>query len=412
MNRYDALERELTAWFVEMAAPRKPFYTSDIVQLTATVRQRPRWAFPERWFPMTVVAFGRRNVAPFPWRPIGLLAALVILLIAAAVFAGSQPRLPPPFGLAANGVVAYTQNGDILTVDPATGARTWITSGNENDHEPRWSLDGTRLAFLRDNSVTTVVDSAAIDVVVVVDREGSVIAKSRPIPGIDPDAVAWAPDGRSIAVGAYENIQLVDAVDGTVKWVNVGYDGLDFYWRPGVARELLFQGRTSEGIGLVVAAVDEPASASLILAAPSGVTLRPNGWTADGRRVVYTRIDEDAETVSVHVLEVDTGVEVEIDAAFAHVSNDGTRLLAIDPAGRPCVASVHGGPCIAIGEPGQTYIGMHAAAAHWAPDDGSIMVRVPAGDGLRGVLLDPTGGTNEQPSWLAADAESWQRLAR
>ena len=409
MNRHDALERQLTAWFVDTAVPRTPEYTTDIVRRTATVRQRPRWAFPERWLPVSVVAFRRRTAPSFPWRTVAALAILALLL-AAVLVVGSQPRLPPPFGLASNGLIAYAKDGDILTVDPATGARTWITSGNEDDRDPRWSLDGTRIAFLRNLLAGPAIEpGGTIDSVVVVDREGTVVAKSRHIPGIDPDAVAWSPDGRSIAVGGNGDIYLVGAADGIVSWVPVAYTGLDLYWRPGDSREIVFQGRTADGAGLVVASVDDPASATLIAASPGGVALRPNGWTVDGRRVVYTRIDESVGSVSLHVLDVATRAETVIDAGFAHVSNDGIRLLAIDPSGKPCIASIDGGPCIAIADTEQAYQGMHAAGAHWAPDDESIIVRTPQD---RALLLDPTGGTGEQPAWVAAGAESWQRVAR
>ena len=54
-----------------------------------------------------------------------------------------RSRLPPPFGLAANGLVAYADRGDIVAVDPISGVRMPITSGPATDVEPRWSLDGT-----------------------------------------------------------------------------------------------------------------------------------------------------------------------------------------------------------------------------------------------------------------------------
>jgi len=55
MNGRDTLERELVAWFGEIAAPSTPDYTDAIVQLTAGRRQRPRWTFLERWLPMSVL---------------------------------------------------------------------------------------------------------------------------------------------------------------------------------------------------------------------------------------------------------------------------------------------------------------------------------------------------------------------
>ena len=92
MSTPDRIERDITAWFGETAAPRPPDYTDDILQLTARSRQRPRWTFPERWFPMSVITFGRVTLRPVPWRTVGLLVALALLLaVAAAVYVGSKP---------------------------------------------------------------------------------------------------------------------------------------------------------------------------------------------------------------------------------------------------------------------------------------------------------------------------------
>jgi Tol biopolymer transport system component len=408
MNRYDAFERELTAWFIDTAAPRKPFYTTDIVQLTATVRQRSRWAFAERWFPMTVVAFGRRNVAPFPWRTIGLLAVVVVLLVAAAVFAGSQPRLPPPFGLAANGLVAYSQNGDILTVDPGTGARAWITSGNEEDREARWSLDGTRLAFLRGLPLGTPTPVMPAETVVIVDRTGKVVAKSQPIARVDIDAFAWSPDGRSIATGGDSVLSLVDAQNGSVTRLEVGYLDLDVYWRPGDRREILFHGITRDGgRGLVVVDVDDPAEPRLLVPESSGQSLRPNGWTPDGRRLLYT---SDGSLIRLHVLDLTTGDDVVVDAAHGHVSNDGSRILALNEDGA-CVVGIEGGQCDVIAPPDRAYQGGFASGVQWSPDDAWILVRATDQPG-RAFLLDPTGAMDRTPSWAESGGESWQRRAR
>ena len=51
MNQTDRIERELTAWFVETAAPRTPEFLDDLLAQTAGSGQRPAWTFPERWLP-------------------------------------------------------------------------------------------------------------------------------------------------------------------------------------------------------------------------------------------------------------------------------------------------------------------------------------------------------------------------
>ena len=416
MNRYDALERELTGWFFDTAMPRTPDYTTDIVQLTATVRQRPRWTFLERWIPMSVITLVPRSARPVPWRALGALALMALLLAAAGImYVASQNRLPPPFGLARNGLVAYSQHGDILTVDPGTGARTWITSGNEDDREARWSLDGTRIAFLRNRFDVPVVDpTTTVDSVVVVDLDGRVVAKSQPIGAIDPDAIAWAPDGRSIAIGGGGSLWLVDSNDGGLTRLAVGYLDLDLYWRPGDKRQILLRGNSSDGgRGLMIADLDDPGETRVVVPEMLEDAVRPNGWTPDGRRIVYTLVSGSLDRVTgiaLHVLDITTGNDVEIDAAFGHVSNDGTRILAL-AGDRPCVVSIDGGPCDPIAPMAQAYEGTHAGAAQWAPDDRWILIRSSDESG-RAFLLDPSGESQDRPAWPENGGESWQRRAR
>ena len=418
MTRFDALERDLTVWFDETAMPRRPDYTTEIIQSTAAMPQR-RWMTIERWFPMNVVEFRRRTFPPFPWRTAAVLIALIALLVAGLVYVGSQPRLPPPFGLAGNGLVAYAKDGDILTVDPTTGVRNWITAGDDVDALARWSLDGARLAFLRGPSFADPGDISHFSWrVVVVDRARNLLSASVPITGIDPDAFAWSPDGRFLAVGgSHRTVSIVDTADGGLRPLDVAYDGLDFYWRPGHPSELLVRALGEGGAGLFLVDVDRPGSARLI-AADGDEYLRPNGWTPDGQRFVYTRLPPAVETTDpaiegagppprIRVLDVTTQAFVDIDAGFSDVSNDGTRLLATTDDGRPCIASIEGGPCSAIADAADVYDGGFAGGTFWAPDDRSIVASTSRGL----VILDPAGrGKVATPSWTADGAESWQRV--
>ena len=75
---------------------------------------------------------------------------IALLLAAAAVYIGSQTRLPAPFGTArATASIAYAADGDIYTVDPVNGLATAIVSGPETDLGPRFSRDGTHVVFER-----------------------------------------------------------------------------------------------------------------------------------------------------------------------------------------------------------------------------------------------------------------------
>jgi len=407
MNGPDNLERDLTAWLEDTATPRVPDFSDDILWLTARTRQRPRWSFAQRWLPISLLTLGRRTFGPLPWRTLGLLALLALLIVAAVAFyVGSQPRLPPPFGQAASGLVAYASAGDIYIVDPITRAREALVTGPDADREPRWSLDGTRVAFLRSSGLGEAL-------VIFDPPTREVLATTDPLFEVDTDSIAWSPDGRSVAIGASAGgtrvLFIVDANSGALTPLAVDYVELDVYWRPPDGRQLMFFGGKEPDIGLFVVDVDDGTVTEIVRAARPGALLRPSGWTPDGRRVVFMG-DDGVGRIRTHVLDLTTGAEVTFDdVGFGHVSNDGSRMVALNADGRPCVANLSGGPCVQIGQRSQTYEGTHAAGAQWSPDDEWILVRdLFDGDAI---LVDPDGQNPGQPSWIADGAESIQRVA-
>ncbi len=412
MNRPESLERDLTAWFAEHESPHLPDLTDDILWLTAGTRQRPRWSFSERWLPMSVTTLGQRTFEPFPWRSIGLLAVLALLIAAVAgAYVGGQTRLPAPFGLAANGLVAYAQNGDTFAVDPVTGTRLAITTGPGDDIEPRWSRDGTRIVVMRRSGAETRL-------VIVDPRSRDIIATSDPVTGYDTDTVSWSPDGRFLTIGTgaggSATLHLVDASTGEMTLLAIDYAGLDVYWRPGTNGELLVLTGNGPDVALSVVNIDDGTAIEVARPLRPGASLRPTGWTADGRRVVYTRGDED-DVLRTHVRDMATGAEVRIDAAHGRISNDGTRMVAFDGSGRMCIVPLSAGPCVRIGAPSQQFDPGHAFGGFWSPDDAWIVSRPGIEDltppDYGAVLVDPDGAALDQPSWLADGGVSWQRVA-
>ena len=244
-----------------------------------------RWTSPERWLPRAS-EFRRRKVPPFPWRTVAVLVALFALLVASLVlYAGSQERLPPPFGLARNGLVAYSKDGDIFTVDPATGSRRFVTSGDEADDSPRWSPDGTRLAFVRGTLAAPPEGHS---------RRGGSRSSIRAERHRGERAARGHRSGRVRMVARRPlhrrrrpGLFIVDVADGASSAARASYQGLDVHWRPGHPSELLFRGETEPRQGLVVVDVNDPRSARLV-AADGDEVLRPNGWTVDGQRIIYT----------------------------------------------------------------------------------------------------------------------------
>ena len=143
-------EQDLPALLAEVGLGPRPDYRDDIVRQTATVRQRPAWTLPERWLPMSVLTSRVASPPRVPLRLIAVMGLLILAIVGVLLVAGSRSRVPAPFGLAGNGLIAYSQNGNIYTGDPtsAAGAAS-VVSGSDDDTNPVFSLDGTRMVFLR-----------------------------------------------------------------------------------------------------------------------------------------------------------------------------------------------------------------------------------------------------------------------
>ena len=194
-NRSD---RDLPAILEDLYLGPSPDYRHEALAAVRRTRQRPPWTFPGRWLPMADIA-QRSILAPgVRWRAAGLALLIVALLlfVAALVVGSRQTRLPSPFGLAGNGRIAYAINGDIYTIDPATGRSTPIVTGPDNDFDPVFSPDGTRVAFRRD----TTVDGSPGEAIVVAAADGSnpVVVTDRM--DTQPGYFEWLPSSRSLLV--------------------------------------------------------------------------------------------------------------------------------------------------------------------------------------------------------------------
>ena len=102
------------------------------------------------------------------------LALLVGLSLAAIALVGSIHRVPPPFGLAKPGLIAFDSGGDIFVSNADGTDRRQLTSGPAIDLMPTWSPDGTRLAFMSLIDPTDPANYAKpIEDLVVIDPDGT-----------------------------------------------------------------------------------------------------------------------------------------------------------------------------------------------------------------------------------------------
>jgi Tol biopolymer transport system component len=423
-------DRDLPDLLAELAPRATPDYRDDIVQQTALMRQRPAWTFPERWLPVSVITTHAFAAPPVRWRVVGLVALLLLaLVVGLVIFAGSQRHAPPPpFGPAANGVVAYEKSGDIYTVDPVTGASTAVISGPEADINPRWSRDGTRLAFER-----KVDGDSGPGVLYVARADGSnaVMLNTSPL---NIDSYSFSPDGTELLIsygtGAGFPKILLAATDGSgFRDIGLSMPAASAAWRPPDGSEILFTGVDTGNDCCAIKAVDAKTGRirTILGIDPSGLSRGFAQWSPDGSLISFAAWDGAGEglTVQTHIIAADgtgerilpspTGTKWQGTESW---SNDGTRMLVIrgyapDSAGaRPVAIPVDGSSTgVEIELPGVVNA-VNPVAWEWAPDD-SLILGATGDDGahLDQVLLDPIAGTSRSLPWSSVSLPSWQRIA-
>ena len=136
MTTDQRFERDLPDLLADLYLGSTPDYRDDVLARTSRTRQRPAWTLPERWLPMDILE-RRRLLAPnVPWRALAVIGLIGLLLAALlAAYAGTRPRLPAPFGPAANGVILYAKDGDIY-VRGASGAARVLIGDKARDEAP------------------------------------------------------------------------------------------------------------------------------------------------------------------------------------------------------------------------------------------------------------------------------------
>lgn len=285
------------------------------------------------------------RAAPFapnlPMRRL-ILAAVVALLVAALTLAalGSLRHVAPPFGPAANGVLAYELDGDLFTRNLTTGETRPFAIGGTFDVFPRFSGDGTKFAFFRYAPGTqgAATDPSSL-ILVNADGTGERVLAG---PALF-DWFAWGPSSKELAVleKVNERMQLsIIGVDGSRRAVPVDGDveiqGI-IGWRPPNGGELILLARQG--------------SSSFYAVRPDGTNLRRimreglpgNGevaMTPDGRYLVYTWL---RAPINARVLDLDTGVQRRfggalpvpdggpgiglMHVAMLRLSTDGTKIV-------------------------------------------------------------------------------------
>jgi Tol biopolymer transport system component len=189
-------------------------YIDDVLVATARMRQRRLSGSLQRWLP-AVDGTGASVLAPrLAWRALAVALVIIALLLAslALVIGSARDQLPPPFGLAETGLVAFEAGGDLFATMPdGTGRRALIT-GPGVQWGLVWSHRGDRFAYW---SKPTADDPASLWVS---DRDGSSrhVVSGAPVSDVADllPSVSWSPDDTQLAFSNAGVLYVVNA-DGT-----------------------------------------------------------------------------------------------------------------------------------------------------------------------------------------------------
>jgi Tol biopolymer transport system component len=415
----DDFDRLMGLWMEAEARVLEPEHLLDsVLDQTRGARRIPGWRLAERWLP-------RRLVLPLGslprLAPLLLMIALLLAAIVAYVLVGSTPRLPDPFGLAANGRVAFLSNGQIHTANPDGSNPVQLTFGIRSTAQAVWSRDGTRIAYKLCSPSSTAAEPALFGDLVVANADGS-----NPIT-IHPDAkgmspASWSPDGRwlvySLLVGEVDQIY-VAASDGSSPPSDIG-NPATINWAPMFSPDGTKIAYFVQSSGIEVMNRDGSDSRRLNTSAFGEIDSAQ--WHPDGNRIVVSAATSAANDIWFLYLD-GTPERRLLSVGRAEVSPswspDGSRLLYLTSTTGTSftlmVATADGtNERVMPGE--YSYIN-----PIWSPDGGRIAAVNDLGSVVRVTILDPDGVADaivvegllpaDSVIALRSDIPEWQRIA-
>jgi Tol biopolymer transport system component len=407
---FDFLDREV--------GRGSPDYLDDILSRTATTRQRPAWTSIERWLPVDLTS-GTSTLAPPRLGRALLIVILVAALVGVAVFVGTRrERLPAPFGVAANGVIVYSADGDIRAADPDGSDPRALVSGPEDDVGPLLSSDGTRFSFFR------AVSTFGFDVIAA-SAAGTDLQVLTPQPIASPSWADWSPNGSELlvlhAVRLMEPAISIVATDGSRQMRTLPLGDLvpdSPTWRPPDGREIVFRGVMDGRVALYRIGADGEGLQPVTPVVPDESAYRGPRFSPDGSRVTYDRCLPAATPdgrCEVHVLDLTTDVDVRVgyDPTARHelqpkFSPDGRSVLFVrfpgDGDASLVIAAADGRDVGRQVGPAQ---GWADAVFEFSPDGRKILVSLGMDRLLQ--IIDIASGTVETGEF--AVYPTWQRRA-
>ncbi len=232
MSASDNLERLVAEWLTASAPTSIPGDAhGDLMTAVRGSRQRPRWLATAR-----VRATGGAEALRFAGSAVFVLATialLVLVLLAIALAGGSHQRLPPPFGPAGNGLMAFNSGGAIYTTDAAGTVSVRVPRDGADHVKPNWSPNGKQIAYW------SISPNDGVQLNVLTSDAGTSL--DIPVdPAIEPNtglAPQWSPDSRSLAFAAStpdgSRLEIADLPTSTIRELRLdGLDARNPIWSP------------------------------------------------------------------------------------------------------------------------------------------------------------------------------------
>lgn len=417
----ETFDQIMSAWLDERAhGPAADAVLDAALARTSRARPRPGWLLPERWLRGRGI---QRLETSAGLAPILLILGLLLALAVAIALVGSQRRLPPPFGLAEPGLVAFVADGDIWTADPDGSNRVRLTSDPRIDGFPAFSRDGTRIALKRLPMENSRPDWQDWGDIVVADADGgNPIVLDANVKS--PSPISWSADGRwvvySRTVDGFDQV-FIAATDGSsLRQVTTDQQS---NWAPTLSPDgstIAFVKGYPGIVGIFVIQTDGTGARRVTHGSVEGFDSME--WSPDGTTILYAAGPADS---GQRLWSVGLDGEPErllVDTArsdFAPTwSPDGLSIawLSQAPGGQIEVmaADADGSSQHSISEPGDWFL------PQWSPDARHVL----AVDGRTGggqpivAILDPLGiepmtsfAIPDVSGLGRADFASWQRLA-
>lgn len=410
MTAFDRFETRLPELLTELAESTTPDYVTDLLRQAAHTRQRPAWSAFERWLPMGAIARTFQPVRFLPWRGIAIAGLLLLLAVAAlALYLGSSHALPAPFGPARNGLLfTSAANGDIVSLDPATGTtRPVITGGGA-----AVAFNSTGQSFYFDKSTTDAPEMWVANA----DGSGSHHVWSGPV---ETTWIDWSQDGTRLVIAehptaATTTVHLVDV--RTSVDTKVTFDKRFTSVAQAFGSQALILEEEAEGQPTVFYLANADGSNLRVLPAVDPVNF-PN-LSPDGTRIAYSSwADGYAKQGRLHVLDLATGADTAL-ATDANVllspvfSPDGTQLAAQEfVAGTTgyviAVLTIDASKGVIVLGSGHSADNGLGVSFAFSPDGTKLIARY--ADDSSAWLYDATGATDQPLPGITTEFFSWQR---